>query len=105
MAYVFMLFVINCNAQEHLTCLRTDDVLTSTRQPPSQIQQGIPGKRGPRGEAGLTGSKGAKGDPGVPDTSEIDMLRGKTVTRSRADFNKKTDCLDRVHQNMSLDNC
>ena len=77
MVFAFMLFVINCNAQEHLTCLRTDDVLYPSRQPPPRIKQGIPGKRGPRGEAGLTGSKGEKGEPGVPDVSEINMLRGK----------------------------
>ena len=75
--FAFLLFIINGYAQEHLTCLRTDDMLTPTRHSPPRIQQGIPGKRGPRGEAGLTGSKGEKGEPGVPDTSEINMLRGK----------------------------
>ena len=74
---IVTLLIFTCNAQEHLTCLRTDDVLTPTQQPLSRDQQGPPGKRGPRGEVGTAGPKGMKGEPGVPDNSEINSLRGK----------------------------
>ena len=65
-----------CSAQEHLTCLRTDDVLN--RQSPQHSQralQGSPGKRGPRGQVGSRGSPGQKGEPGIPDNQQIKLLR------------------------------
>ena len=101
---IFYLFVFNlilniCNAQEHLTCIRTND--------PTCIKQGPPGERGPiglkgdtgskgdtglkgdtgsKGDTGLkgdtgskgdAGSKGNKGDRGVPDQTSINTLRGE----------------------------
>ena len=65
-----------CSAQEHLTCLRTDDVLN--RQSPQHSQralQGSPGKRGPRGQVGSRGRRGQKGEPGIPDDQQIKLLR------------------------------
>jgi len=62
---IFVLFP--CKAQEHLTCLRTDDVINQ----PAQItttneRQGRPGRRG---------LQGLKGEPGVPDNSLINSVR------------------------------
>ena len=71
-----------CNAQEHLTCLRTDDVINPPSQPNhSNTQQGRPGRRGPPGPKGEKGV-GLKGEPGIPDNSQINMLRGKSLIGS-----------------------
>ena len=70
----FSFVLIYCGAQEHLTCLRTDDVIAPS--PPStndNVQQGRPGRRGPVGLQGL------KGEPGIPDNSLIDSLKGKKM--------------------------
>ena len=65
-----------CSAQEHLTCLRTDDVLNRQSQQHSQrALQGSPGKRGPRGQVGSRGRRGQKGEPGIPDDQQIKLLR------------------------------
>ena len=61
--FVFLLTV--CCAQEHLTCLRTDEILAPQCSPtPSRLVQGPPGKRGPKGQEGSNGSKGQKGQEG-----------------------------------------
>ena len=73
-----------CSAQEHLTCLRTDDVLN--RQSPQHSQralQGSPGKRGPRGQVGSRGSPGQKGEPGIPDDQQIKLLRDQLDSLSQ----------------------
>ena len=67
--------------QEHLTCLRTDDVLTQQNpQTPQRALQGSPGKRGPRGQMGLRGRQGQKGEPGVLDD------RQKTLVHNQLNF-------------------
>ena len=72
------LFLVG-NAQEHLTCLRTNDVFTPTStSAPHRIQQGAPGKRGPvgpKGDTGSDGTKGDKGDDGVSNNSRINSLQ------------------------------
>ena len=73
-----------CSAQEHLTCLRTDDVLS--RQSPQHSQralQGSPGKRGPRGQVGSRGRPGRKGEPGIPDDQQIKLLRDQLDSLSQ----------------------
>ena len=73
-----LLFALLCTigaAQEHLTCLRTEDVLTPSPPPDPRIQQGAPGKRGPMGLKGDDGLRGPKGEPGVPDNSSIEALK------------------------------
>ena len=67
--FVFNLILYICNAQEQLTCIRSN---VSTH-----IQQGPPGERGPIGLKGDTGSKGNKGDPGISDQTSINALRGE----------------------------
>ena len=62
-------------AQEHLTCLRTEDVLTPSPPSNPRIHQGAPGKRGPMGLKGDDGLRGPKGEPGVPDNSSIETLK------------------------------
>ena len=64
-----LLFAVGV-AQEHLTCLRTENVLNPSAPPNSRTQQGAPGKRGPMG------LKGQKGELGVPDNSTIEVLKG-----------------------------
>ena len=93
---IFCLFIFNlilniCNAQEHLTCLRTNDVLRPQPTVSTGIQQGPPGKRGPIGLKGDTGSKGNKGDPGIPDQTSINELRGKVSIQYKfAEFVSRT---------------
>jgi len=80
------LAIVTSLAQDHLTCLRTDDILNPTNEPP---MQGAPGKRGPKGEPGFgqkgesgepgIGSKGEKGDSGNIETSLLDVLKGKKL--------------------------
>ena len=65
-----------CCAQEHLTCLRTDNVLTQPSPVASQrALQGSPGKRGPKGQVGSRGYPGQKGEPGTIDNRQIKSLR------------------------------
>jgi len=64
-----------CSAQEHLTCLRTDDIISPSPPPTSNIQQGRPGRHGPPGQKGEKGMA-IKGEPGIPDNSQINLLRG-----------------------------
>ena len=75
--FIFDLILNICNAQEHLTCLRTYDVLRPQSTVWTRIQQGPPGKRGPIGLKGDTGSNGNKGNPGIPDQTSINALRGE----------------------------
>ena len=71
-----VIVVAVCCAQEHLTCLRTDNLLTQqSLQTPQRALQGSPGKRGPKGQAGSHGHPGQKGEPGIPDSSQINVLR------------------------------
>ena len=73
-----------CSAQEHLTCLRTDDVLNRQSQQHSQrALQGSPGKRGPRGQVGSRGRPGQKGEPGIPDDQQIKLLRDQLDSLSQ----------------------
>ena len=72
------------SAQEHLTCLRTDDVLSRQSQQHSQrALQGSPGKRGPRGQVGSRGSPGQKGESGIPDDQQIKLLRDQLDSLSQ----------------------
>ena len=51
-----------CCAREHLTCLRTDDILNQqSQQTPHKALHGPPGKRGAKGQVGSRGSPGQKG--------------------------------------------
>ena len=77
--FIFDLILNICIAQEHLTCLRTNDVLRPQPTVSTRIQQGPSGKRGPIGLKGDTGSKGNKGDPGIPDQTSINALRGEVL--------------------------
>ena len=73
-----------CSAQEHLTCLRTDDVLNRQNQQHSQrALQGSPGKQGPRGQVGSRGRPGQKGEPGIPDNQQIKLLRDQLDSLSQ----------------------
>ena len=66
-----------CCAQEHLTCLRTDDVLNQQQHPQTHQRalQGPPGKRGAKGQMGSRGMPGQKGEPGIPDDQQIALLQ------------------------------
>ena len=68
-----------CCAQEHLTCLRVNDVLTQKSPETTQttLQQGYPGKRGPKGLEGERGYPGQKGEPGVCDDVQIHLLQDR----------------------------
>ena len=72
--------------QEHLTCLRTNDILRPQPTVSTRIQQGPPGKRGPMGLKGDIGSKGNKGDPGISDQTPINELRAEVSNQYK--FNK-----------------
>ena len=68
--------VASCGSQEHLTCLRTDEVLTQQNsQTIQRTAQGPPGKRGAKGQVGSSGIKGQKGEPGIPDNPQMNMVR------------------------------
>ena len=66
-----------CCAQEHLTCLRTDDVLNQQQHPQTHQRalQGPPGKQGAKGQMGSRGMPGQKGEPGIPDDQQIALLQ------------------------------
>ena len=73
-----IILVAVCCAQEHLTCLRTGDVLT--QQSPETLQrtlQGPPGKRGAKGPVGSRGKPGQKGEPGILDDRQIILLQDR----------------------------
>ena len=73
-----VIVVAVCCTQEHLTCLRIDNLLTQqSLQTPQRALQGSPGKRGPKGQAGSRGHPGQKGEPGIPDSSQINVLRNQ----------------------------
>ena len=65
----FCLIFVACDAQEHFTCLRTDDVFNpAIPQSSSNIQRGYRCKEGRKGE---------KGNPGTPDNSQFNLICGK----------------------------
>ena len=65
-----------CCAQEHLVCVRTDDVLNQqSPQTHQRALQGPPGKRGAKGRMGSRGMPGQKGEPGIPDEQQIALLQ------------------------------
>ena len=73
-----------CCAQEHLTCLRTNDVLNQqSPRTPQRALQGPPGKRGAKGQAGSSGTPGQKGEPGITDSRQINFLRDQFDSLSR----------------------
>ena len=73
-----VLVAVCCAQQEHLTCLRTDDVLNQqSSQSSQQAIRGTPGKRGPKGEMGSRGDPGQKGEPGVVDTRQLNLFRNR----------------------------
>ena len=75
---VFSCILIVCCAQEHLTCLRTDDILSQQRlQSTENVVQGIPGKRGAKGQDGSRGIKGQKGEPGITDDDHMKFFRNQ----------------------------
>ena len=77
---VLCFILTTCGAQQHLTCLRTDEIITPSPQTTEgNVQQGRPGRRGPIGPVGL---QGLKGEPGIPDSSVIDELKGKKFVNS-----------------------
>ena len=82
---VFCFILVTCGAQQHLTCMKTDEIIAHS--PPftdDNVQQGRPGRRGPRGPVGRKGRNGPpglKGEPGISDNSVIDELRGKSSLR------------------------
>ena len=93
---VIILYFALCCAQEHLTCLRTDNILPQPNpQAPQTTVQGPPGKRGPKGQdgstgskgqkgqEGLTGSKGQKGERGVTDNGQTDLLQEQLSSLSQ----------------------
>ena len=73
--FAVSLAILLCTAHEHLTCLRTDDLINQPTSTAQTVTQGKPGKRGPRGLKGEPGV-GLKGEPGIPDNSLINSLRG-----------------------------
>ena len=79
--FVFNLLLIVCNSQDHLTCVRTDQVLSRSSSNSTRGQQGFPGKRGPIGLKGDIGAKGNKGEPGIPDNSPINELRSRFCSK------------------------
>ena len=80
---IFILAAVCC-AQEHFTCLRTNDVLNQqSPQTPQRAVQGPPGKRGAKGQVGSRGNPGQKGEPGIPDNHQIDLLRDQFISHSR----------------------
>ena len=73
-----LLAAVCCVQQEHLTCLRTDDVLNQqSSQSSKQAIRGSPGKRGAKGEIGLRGDPGQKGEPGILDNHQLTLLRNQ----------------------------
>ena len=72
-----------CCAQEHLTCLRSDQAFTQqSPQTPQKALQGAPGKRGPKGEKGVRGIRGQKGEREIFSARQIDLLRDQLNTLS-----------------------
>ena len=77
---VLCFILATCGAQQHLTCLRTDEIIALLPQTTDgNVQQGRPGRRGPIGPVGL---QGLKGEPGILDNSIIDELKGKKIVYS-----------------------
>ena len=74
---IFIMIAV-CWSQEHLTCLRTDEVLSQqSAQTTQRTLQGPPGKRGAKGQVGSRGIKGQKGEPGIPENPQMNMVRDK----------------------------
>ena len=73
-----LLAAVCCGQQEHLTCLRTDDVLNQqSSQSSQQTIRGTPGKRGAKGEMGSRGDPGQKGEPGIVHDHQLNLLRNQ----------------------------
>ena len=81
---VFILHLAVCCAQEHLTCMRTDNILTEEKpQVPKGIALGLPGKRGEKGNMGSRGIQGQKGEPGIPDNYQMNLLQDQLNSLSQ----------------------
>ena len=79
-----LLAAVCCAQQEHLTCLRTDDVLNQKSSESSQqALRGSPGKRGAKGEMGSRGDPGQKGEPGIVDDHQLNLLRNQLNSLSQ----------------------
>ena len=93
--------VTTCFAQEHLACVRTDNVLTQT---PQRIAQGPPGKRGPKGQVGLSGNKGQKGEPGISGDSQMNLVRHQlnSLTQELKALKNKTKQNSRIESQLNL---
>ena len=73
-----LLAAVCCGQQEHLTCLRTDDVFNQqSSQSSQQTIRGTPGKRGSKGEMGSRGDPGQKGEPGFVDDHQLNLIRNQ----------------------------
>ena len=71
-------------SEEHLTCMRTDEVFTQIIQQNHQrALQGSPGKRGPKGQIGSRENPGQKGEPGIPDNHQINLLQDQLLFLSQ----------------------
>ena len=79
-----LLAAVCCAQQEHLTCLRTDDVLNQqSSQSSQQALRGTPGKRGAKGEMGSRGDPGQKGEPGIVDNHQLNLIRNRLNSLSQ----------------------
>ena len=79
-----LLAAVCCAQQEHLTCLRTDDVLNQqSSQSSQQALRGTPGKRGAKGEMGSRGDPGQKGEPGIVDDRQLNLFRNQLNSLSQ----------------------
>ena len=77
---VLCFILATCGAQQHLTCLKTDEIIAPSNQTTDDnVQQGRPGRRGPPEPVGL---QGLKGEPGKSCNSVIDELKGKKTVYS-----------------------
>ena len=96
--YIFIM-ITACWSQEHLACLRTDDVFAQQNsQAIKQTVQGPPGKRGPKGQIGSSGIKGQKGEPGIADNSQMNMVRDRlnSLTQELETLRNQTRDIQRV---------
>ena len=80
---IFILAAVCC-AQEHFTCLKTDDVFNQqSPQTPQRAVQGPPGKQGAKGQVGSRGNPGQKGEPGIPTYYQFGSLQHQLFSLSR----------------------
>ena len=104
-----LLAAVCCAQQEHLTCLRTDDVLNQqSLQSSQQAIRGTPGKRGSKGEMGSRGDPGQKGEPGIVDDHQLNLLRNQLnsffqelkALKNQSEKNQQKDQLNYLLQKM-----